>query len=194
MTAFPLARHYSVLKPDERLALMLAATARGDDADFEKLAAAAPRLTLAVPDTFPRAMAFREILDRHRAERLELAARFFQTKRLAEDYDEGPGGRMDTVARVYGYLLLAARDGWARFCKRELLPTVGLEEAMVGGDLLQMAEEEAAGDGVTAEEVEASFAARAGEPAGLVKTADTEAEVLAEVFAARLAWWDGGGG
>ncbi|HEX4606826.1 MAG TPA: hypothetical protein VH092_01350 [Urbifossiella sp.] len=102
MTVARLARHYSALTPDERLALILAASARGDDADRERLMVAAPRLTLAVPDTFPRAMAFREVLDRFRAERLELAARFFQTRRLAEDYAEGPGGRMATVARVYG--------------------------------------------------------------------------------------------
>lgn len=103
-----LARHYPSLKPDERLALMLAAAARGDDADHARLVAAAPRIVLTVADTFPRALAFREVLDRHRAERLELAARFFQVKRLAEEGNEGHGGRMAAVARVYGYLLLVS--------------------------------------------------------------------------------------
>jgi hypothetical protein len=133
VTADRLARHYPALVPDERLALMLAASARGDDAEHTRLVATAPRLPVVVPDTFPRAMAFREVLDRHRAERLELAARYFQTKRLAEDYDEGPGGRMTSVARAYGYLLLAARDGWAEFCEQHLLPCGGLEAETYSG-------------------------------------------------------------
>lgn len=137
-------------------------------------------------------MAFREVLDRHRAERLELAARVFQTKRLAADYDEGPGGRMANVARAYGYLILAARDWWAAFCEREMLPCGGLEVALVSGDVLRMAEAEAARDEVTAEEVAGMIAARGG-PKGAVKTAASVAEELAEVFAVRLAWWDGDG-
>ncbi|QDU23765.1 hypothetical protein [Urbifossiella limnaea] len=192
MTADRLARHYDLLRPEERLALMLAASGRGDDVEHERLVAAAPRLTVAVPDTFPRAMAFREVLDRHRAERLELAARFFQTKRLAEDFDEGPGGRMGNVARAYGYLLLAARDGWAAFCEREMLPCGGLEVALVGGDVLRMAEDEAEGDAVTAEEVAGMIAARGG-PAGAVKAAASVAAELAEVFEERLVWWEGEG-
>lgn len=192
MTADRLARHYDVLRPDERLALMLAAGARGDDVEHERLVATAPRLPVVVPDTFPRYMAFREVLDRHRAERLELAARFFQTKRLAEDYDEGPGRRMGNVARAYGYLLLAARDGWAAFCDQEMLPCGGLEAALVGGDVLRMAEDEVGGDAVTADEVAGMIAARGG-PAGAVKTAASVAAELAEVFAERLAWWEGEG-
>ena len=192
MTADRLAKHYPALRPDERLALMLAASGRGDDVEHERLLATAPRLPVVVPDTFPRAMAFREVLDRHRAERLELAARFFQTKRLAEDYDEGPGGRMGHVARAYGYLLLVARDGWAAFCERHLLPCGGLEVALVGGDVLRMAEDEVAGDAVTADEVAGMIASRGG-PKGAVKTAASVAEELAEAFGARLAWWDGDG-
>lgn len=190
MTA--LARHYPSLRPDERLALMLAASARGDEVEHDRLVATAPRVSFTTVDTFPRAAAFREVLDRFRAERLELAARFFQAKRLAEDYDEGPGGRMGNVARAFGYLLLAARDGWAAFCEEHMLPCGGLEVALVGGDVLGTAEAEAAGDGVTAEEVAALFAAK-GKPVGAVKTAASMAADLAEAFRIRLAWWDGEG-
>ncbi|HEX4606825.1 MAG TPA: hypothetical protein VH092_01345 [Urbifossiella sp.] len=77
------------------------------------------------------------------------------------------------------------------FCERAMLPTAGLEEALVGGEVLRMAEAEAAGDGVTAEEIAALVAARGG---GEVKTAASVADELAEVFAARLASWDGSGG
>ncbi len=193
MSTTRLARHYPSLRPDERLALMLAAAARGDDAEHQRLVAAAPRVAFTTIDTFPRALAFRETLNRFRAERLELAARFFQTKRLAEDYDEAPGGRMGNVARVYGYLLLATRDGWDRFCEQAMLPPAGLEDSLVGGDLLRMAEEEAEGDGATAAEVLAVFARAKEKTVGRLKTAETVAEELAEVFAIRLAWWEGEG-
>lgn len=43
-----------------------------------------------------------------------------------------------------------------------------------------------------AEEVAGMIAARAG-PKGAVKTAASVEEELAEVFAVRLAWWDGEG-
>ncbi|QDU21279.1 hypothetical protein [Urbifossiella limnaea] len=192
MTADRLARRYAVLRPDERLALMLAASGRGDDAEHERLVATAPRVPVVVPDTFPRYMAFREVLDRHRAERFELTARFFQTKRLEEDYDEGPGGRMGNVARAFGYLLLAARDGWTTFSERAMLPCGGLEVALVGGDVLRIAEDEAERDEVTADEVAGIIAARGG-PVGQVRTASSVAEELGEVFAARLGWWEGEG-
>jgi hypothetical protein len=82
VTADRLARHYAVLRPDERLALMLATVARGDDTEHERLAAA-PRATVTTLHRFPRAVAFREVLDRVRAERLALAARYFQARYLA---------------------------------------------------------------------------------------------------------------
>jgi len=54
VTADRLARHYPSLKPDERLALMLAASARGDDVEHERLTAAAPRVAFTTLHTFPR--------------------------------------------------------------------------------------------------------------------------------------------
>ena len=97
---------------------------------------------------------------------------------------------MANVARAFGYLLLAARDGWAAFCEEQMLPCGGLEAALVGGDVLGAAEAEAAGDGVTADEVAAIFAAR-GKPVGAVKTAASVAAELGEAFRIRLAWWEG---
>jgi len=184
VTADRLARHYPALKPDERLALMLAASARGDDVEHERLVAAAPRATFTTLHTFPRAVAFRELLDRVRAERLELAARYFQARSDAESA---------TAARIFGYLLRIARDGWAAFCDREMLPSGGLEAALVGGCVLAAAEAEAAADGVTAGELEATAAAVGLGPTGPVRTAASVAAELAEAFAARLAWWEGEG-
>ena len=70
--------------------------------------------------------------------------------------------------------------------------TVGREltRALVGEEALWMAEAETAGDAVTAEEV-AGMIAACGRPAGEVRTAAAVAAELAEVFADRLAWWEG---
>ncbi|MBN9518503.1 hypothetical protein J0H58_08290 [bacterium] len=193
MTADRLARHYPALQPDERLALMLAAAARGDDLDHERLVAAAPRVTFTTLHTFPRALAFREVLDRFRAERLALAARYFHARSLAADAAGRVRERFDGVARVYGYLLLAYRDGWARFCDEHLLPTGGLDEHLVGGDVLVAAEGEAEEEAATGAAVEGFFW-RAGETApGPLRTAASIAAELSETFAARLAWWEGEG-
>src|SRR5262249_47266915 len=47
-----LARHYATLTPAERLPLIMAASARGDEAEYEHLARSAPRVYLQAPDTF----------------------------------------------------------------------------------------------------------------------------------------------
>jgi hypothetical protein len=193
VTATALSRNYPSLRPDERLALMLAAAARGDDVEHERLLAAAPRVGFEVSHTFPRAMAFREVLDRFRAERLELAARYFQARRAAAEATGRTAARLATVARVYGYLLQAYRDGWAAFCGRAILPDGGLEPALVGGDVLAEAEGEADKDGVTADEVVAAGRAAGVPPPRTVRTAESVAGELAEAFALRLAWWESEG-
>ena len=193
MTAATLTRHYPGLAPDERLALMLAAAARGDDLEHERLTAAAPRVSFTTLDTFPRAIAFRELLDRHRSERLELAARYFQARRLDAETTGRTSARLTTLARVYGYLLRVYRDGWAGSCDRAMPPDGGLEPALIGGDVLRAAEEEADGDAVTADEVVAAGRAAGVAPPRTVRTADPVADELAQAFAARLAWWEGEG-
>lgn len=193
MTADRLARHYDVLRPDERLALMLAAAARGDEVEHERLTAAAPRVSFTTLHTFPRAIAFRELLDRFRAERLDLAARYYQAKSHAMRARRGPGDGAAALAVFYGYLLLAYRDAWARFCGDHLLPSGGLDEYLMGGEVLGAAEDEAEAVGATEAEVEAVFREAAEVPSGSLRTVESVAAELAETFAVRLAWWEGEG-
>jgi hypothetical protein len=192
VTADSLARNYDVLKPNERLALMLAATAQGDDLEHERLTAAAPRVTFTTLHTFPRAIAFHEVLDRFRTERLDLTARYFRARSEAAGVGGRAAARLVGVAQVYGYLLLAYRDGWARFCGDQMLPAGGLDEHLVGGEVLAAAERDAEADGVLGADVEAFFRRAEEVPLGPLRTAAAAAE-LAEAFAARLAWWEGEG-
>src|SRR3954451_16887934 len=120
MRAAGLSKNYQLLTPGERLALMLSAAARGDDAEHHRLTAAAPRVTLRVPDAFGRAMALREVLDGHRMELLALAAHYFATPAAAGARYAVPG-RSGTAARcldvglMFGYLFRVHADGWWAF-------------------------------------------------------------------------------
>src|SRR5262249_13778894 len=72
-----LARRYPALSPAERLSLLVAAAARGDDGEHARLMAAAPRVAWRVPHTFARTFALLVVSALHRMESLELAALLF---------------------------------------------------------------------------------------------------------------------
>ncbi len=52
MNTNSLARHDEILTPRERLPLIMAASARGDEAEAQRLAHSAPLVSLRVPDYF----------------------------------------------------------------------------------------------------------------------------------------------
>jgi hypothetical protein len=97
------------------------------------------------------------------------------------------------VAQVYGYLVLAYRDAWARFCDDQMLPAGGLDEHLVGGAVLAAAEREAEAAGALGADVAAFFRRAREVPLGPLRTVDSIAAELAAAFAARLAWWEGEG-
>jgi hypothetical protein len=77
MKADVLARHYRLLTPEERFRLMLAAGARGDKAEQDRLVRAGQRITLSVQDHAPYAHAFEELARMIYLELLEEAAQYF---------------------------------------------------------------------------------------------------------------------
>jgi hypothetical protein len=70
-----LAKHYARLTPEERFRLILAAGARGDEAEQHRLQHAGQRLTLRMPDHSPWAHAFDELAGMVFLEILEEAAK-----------------------------------------------------------------------------------------------------------------------
>ena len=112
MTTDRLAKHYSALSPDERFALALAAAARQDEVEVDRLAAAAERTTYRVPDVFPLFAALQMTASLARMKTLEVVAFFHVTMRLVEQRDDdtrsrSARGRMAEVGRAYGHLVLA---------------------------------------------------------------------------------------
>ncbi len=84
MNTSSLARQYEKLTPWERLPLILAASARGDEQEHSRLVLSAPRVGYRVPDHFGLAVAFQELTWLHLLEALDLAANYFQALGCAE--------------------------------------------------------------------------------------------------------------
>jgi hypothetical protein len=78
MNVNTIARQYARLTPEERFRLILAASARGDEAERDLLVNAGERVTLAMPDHAPYAHAFQEIALLVFIELFEAAARYFE--------------------------------------------------------------------------------------------------------------------
>src|SRR5262249_54167319 len=92
MNANTVARHYDRLTPEERFRLILAAGARGDDAERDRLAKARGRITLSMQDYAPYAHAFDELALLVYIELLEEAARYFDASIREDDASDLFGG------------------------------------------------------------------------------------------------------
>jgi hypothetical protein len=88
MNAKAIARHYGSLTPEERFRLILAAGARRDEAERDRLANASGRITFSVRDFQPYAQAFDELNLLIFIELSDEAAGYFEAFRQAEPSDD----------------------------------------------------------------------------------------------------------
>jgi hypothetical protein len=169
MNAKAVARHYGSLTPEERFRLILAAGGRGDEAERDRLANAAKRITFSAQDFRPYANAFDELALLVFIELLEEAARYLDALHWADedpdifgdDEDEEaegePGPKADTgparegagerpawrrsldLALAWGCLLRTKADGWKLFCERLSVPPFLLWDKLPGSDRLRRA-------------------------------------------------------
>ena len=100
-----LAKHYASLTPAERLSLIMAASARGDEQEWDRLGATAPRLGWQLPHHFGLAMAFLEVCATHRMELLNLATLYFHSFGQAGAAGPERGAGLLDSAMLFGYLL-----------------------------------------------------------------------------------------
>jgi hypothetical protein len=92
MNASAVAKHYDSLTPEERFALILAAVARGDEAEWQRLASAASRVTFSMPDHAPMADAFMHLAFLFYLDLLEEVARYDECFFRADSaFDAFPG-------------------------------------------------------------------------------------------------------
>lgn len=122
MTPKSLARHYGTLSPGERVPLLHAALARGDEAELERLARSAAAAACRLPDYHGLSQAVLLAALFHSLDLLELAALFWRLGgHLAErdrlDGDEATDrDSLERAWRSVAYLFAAKLDGWRSFC------------------------------------------------------------------------------
>lgn len=190
MSTKALSKHYGAFSAAERLSLLMAAGARGDEVEHARVMGAAAWETWRVPDTFGRALAFLGVFCQHRMERLELAALFFKTSALADDATGALATRLEGAARLYGYLVRVHGDAWARFCAAENMDPGVCEALAPGNQTLEVAAGEAGARGFT--DAEAQEYARRGDSglSGALKTAESVAAELRAAFGFLLSQWN----
>ena len=188
MNTKALAQLYDRLTPWERLPLILAASARGDEAERDRLVRAAPKVGYRVPDHFGLAMAFREMADRHFMELLNLAALYFQSLALADALSGERDDHMLDTALLCGYLFQVQLAGWRQFCAEVHLEPEFCWSYCPGFDTLQRAEKQTEMASFTAEGVDA-YLRRKGDQEPQIVTPDDIAARLQTCLKARADWW-----
>jgi hypothetical protein len=181
-----LAKHYAGLTPWERLPLILAASARGDEQERSRLAVSAPKVGYRVPDHFGLAMAFREVSEQHFMEVLNLTANYFQGLGMADGTPAGK--RLEDVSFVLGYLLKVDLAGWRQFCAEHHFDPQLSWSLLPGFDTIQRAEKTAETAACTMEGV-CGYLERSGRAVAQVRTAETVCASLRECLRARAEWW-----
>jgi hypothetical protein len=131
-----LARHYARLTPAERFRLILAANARGDETEQNRLCHSGRLLTLQVPDYLPLVQAFDELAEIVFLELLEEAARHHDAFDRWCDTDSA---RMFDLYLACGFILKAKLAGWQLFCERLGIPAFVAWQRFPGFQRLQHA-------------------------------------------------------
>lgn len=153
-----LAKLYATLTPRERLPLIIAAGARGDETEQKRLSASAPKVSPQVPDYHALAKALLEAVHYHLETLLDLAAKFWQWWGLWMAYDTRAASaagdrkcrrrkavaevlqewRAHDTARYYASRFVAHVDGWKQFCAELKIDPGVLLEFMIGwGTIMQ---------------------------------------------------------
>jgi hypothetical protein len=217
MNTAGLARHYALLTPEERFRLILAAGARGDEAEQARLVKAGGRITLSVQDHAPHAHAFRELAVQVFLDLLEEAARFADAFHHLRG--EGPGDGPDDevegaetedaaggdgwapweallhLALAAGFVLRTKAEGWKLFCARQSVPPFAAWECFPGFDRLRhalaLAEEAAFAPEVFLRWLNEVRPAGAAELTEVPLTAEGVADEVEQLFRDRVAWWGG---
>jgi len=190
-----LARLYDRLTPRERLPLIVAAAARGDEADRARLLAAAPTHLFRLPDYYGLAEGLRSLALLHVARMLDLAARYSHASGLfAQEEDcRGKAGKAERArrlgaTRMLAHLLLVNAEGWRRFCSELRLDGDLLLKNLPGYETLIRAEEVGRLMAFTPEEATA-WARQANGESAVVPTSDAVVASLREFLKRQAERW-----
>jgi hypothetical protein len=189
VTTNALAKHYPRLSADERFSLLLAASARGDEVEANRLATSAPRARYGVSHSFGRSLGFLVASALHRMEELTLAGLYFKTSAVADQVTGELAARCRDCARMYGYLVNVHADAWPEFCRRENLTPMMGTAGYPGEEVIEQAREEARPGAFT--EAEAlDYKLRSCPDVGELKTVSSVADELQDIYRTWVEKWE----
>jgi hypothetical protein len=197
VNANDLAKLYDRLTPRERLPLIIAASERGDEAEADRLAHAAPRMELRLPDYHGLGEGLLWLTFSHMIGQLDLSLAFWQGLALAfgrEAFPDGPidqarAERLWDLARMAGYKLGVEADAWRRLHEELHLDPEWFLRDVCGYDSVQLAEQAARLLPLTGDEAAACLR-RLGAGDTKVPTIEGSLQAMRAVIDQRVAWWN----
>jgi hypothetical protein len=150
MNSKVLAKLYNRLTPWERVPLIIAAGARGDQEEQERLETTAPTHLYEVPDYHRLSQALYQLADRHLIIQLDLALLYYQAAAMLEVYlpltgaaNDERENRLGKIMQLLAYRYVAQADAWRHVCGRLQVDPAVLLKHYPGYDNLQRMEETA---------------------------------------------------
>jgi hypothetical protein len=195
MNTNALSRHYDRLTPQERLALLVAASARGDELEHARLARTAARAPFAMPDYYGLGEGLQLLSLLYVTEQMELAALYWHCSgrldRLALGRGHDRQARVDRLlgtVRMLAYRFTVNADAWRRLGRELRIDTGRLLERLPGRETLRVTEQATRGDALSPEEA-TTWLSGEGRSDGRPATVE---EALADMHALlqdRVDWW-----
>ena len=175
------------MTPEERLPLIHAASARGDEVEIDRLIRSAPRVRYSASHHFPLADAFDTVSLLHLIDLLATATDYLQAYRLADTDDFDRAHEMLECSLMLGFQFKVKLAGWRLFCNEHSFDPDNCWKRLPGYDTVCRTELLAKHAAFTVAEANA-FLQRHGRerPAS---TAEDIAAGLGEALNVRLDFW-----
>jgi hypothetical protein len=149
MNTDPLARHYEVLTPWERLPLLVAASARDDAVEEDRLARAASTNGFRLPDYWGLAEGLDDLVKLYVLEQLDSAAFYWRFAGLLEQEPLGRPSRQERqrnerrwqLLKMLAYRFVVRADGWRLLCTEMHIDSEVLMKELPGYAAVQQMEQ-----------------------------------------------------
>jgi hypothetical protein len=200
MNTNTLAKLYDRLTPRERLPLIMAASARGDELEKDRLRRSAPQVGYRLPDYHGLSEGLLLGCLLHLLEVLDVAALYWRVSGLLAGWEaltdkDAAAEKLDGPLKMFAYAFTAKLDGWRRFCAELQVDPELLMAGLPGYDTVKRIEEEARAIAFTPEEATAYLQRKCDETAAAVQVeieavkVETEAAGLWAVANSRVELW-----
>ena len=191
-----LSRLYDRLTPRERLPLILAASARGDEAELDRLVQSAPSKVFRVPDYFGQAEGVELAALLQQIELLDVAAAYWWVGGMLAEHEAWTDGeedeiskRLRAVVRMFAYIFTTKLDGWRQFCAESKIDAEQLMNGLPGYDTV-VRTEEATRDLAFSSEEAAAWMQEFGNEAAEVLTVESVIASLWSFVSSRANLWE----